>query len=256
MPDLPDLTAALGSGNVMVAAVIALVAGLISFASPCVLPLVPGFLGYVTGLGGTPLAQRSRGRVILGAGLFVLGFSTVYMTMVVLASAAGVALRSHTDLLTRAGGVVVVVLGLVFLGWGGGRWQGSWQTSWRPAAGLVGAPLLGAVFALGWAPCSGPTLGVILALATNLSGDSAMVTRGAVLGAAYCLGLGVPFLLIAAGWSRAQRASAWLRGHHRGVQLVGGGLLVAVGVLLVTGVWTSLMQSLQISLVGPFRTVL
>lgn len=251
-----DVTATLGSGHVLVAAAIALVAGLISFASPCVLPLVPGFLGYVTGLGGAPLAQRSRGRVVLGAGLFVLGFSAVYMTMVLLASVLGVALRSHTEVLTRLGGLVVIALGLVFLGWGGGRWQSSWQTGWRPAAGLVGAPLLGAVFALGWAPCSGPTLGVILALATNLSGDSAMVTRGAILGAAYCLGLGVPFLLIAAGWTRAQRASAWLRQHHRGVQLLGGALLVAVGALLVTGIWTSLMQSLQTSLVGPFRTVL
>ncbi len=244
-----DLTSTVSGGNLLVAVVIALAAGLVSFASPCVLPLVPGFLGYVTGATGVPLDQQRRSRVMTGALLFVLGFSLVFMTMILLATALGTALREHQGIVMRVGGVIVILLGLVFLGVGSGR---SFQPSWRPAAGLAGAPLLGVVFALGWAPCNGPTLGAIMMLAST---DSAL-TRGIVLGLAYCLGLGVPFLLLAAGWDRAGRASAWLRGHYRAVQIIGGVLLIAMGLLLVTGLWDELVRRLQISLIGPFETVL
>ena len=246
----------IASGALPVAALIALAAGLVSFASPCVLPLVPGFLGYVTGLSDVAVQERRRSRLLLGALLFVLGFSGVFTVTIVTASALSLALREHQDLLVRLGGGVVIVLALVFLGVGS-RFgsQRELKLTWKPATGLAGAPLLGAVFALGWAPCTGPTLGAILALTTPLGGDGA-VGRGVVLAAAYCLGLGVPFLLLAAGWSRAGRASDWLRHHVRGVQVAGGSLLLIVGVLMVSGLWVTWTAWLQAHLVTGFVTVL
>ncbi|WP_226913309.1 cytochrome c biogenesis CcdA family protein [Gephyromycinifex aptenodytis] len=249
----------IADGNLLLAVLVALAAGLVSFASPCVLPLVPGFLGYVTGAavrpGSDPAQHREpgRSRVVLGALLFVLGFSAVFMTGTLLATAAGSALRAHQELLMRLGGALVVVLAFVFLGMGSQR---TFQPRWRPAAGLAGAPLLGVVFGLGWAPCIGPTYAVIYALATNLAGDSALVLRGAILGIAYCLGLGAPFLLVAAGWSKALHTSAWLRAHYRAVQIAGGLLLLVVGLLLLTGAWTHLVAALQTGLVSRFETPL
>ncbi|MDO5711182.1 MAG: cytochrome c biogenesis CcdA family protein [Micrococcales bacterium] len=272
--------ALVADGNVVLALGVALLAGLVSFASPCVLPLVPGFLGYVTGMGEAvtgvtcgpgpasraasgpglgfdPPARSTRRRILLGAALFVLGFSLVFITGTVLASIAGAALAEHRVLLTRIGGGFVIALAFVFLGVGAGAGsQRSWQPRWRPAAGLAGAPLLGIVFGIGWAPCMGPTYAAILALATNLAGDSGQAARGALLGVAYCVGLGVPFLLIAAGWSRALAASAWLRRHHRGVQLLGGLVLLVLGVLLLSGEWTHLVTRLQIALISNVTTVL
>lgn len=278
------LGAVIHDGNLVAATALAVLAGVVSFASPCVLPLVPGFLGYVTGMAQTAPRERvrtkghhsgpgsvalvaaaqtrrreavARRHVLLGAALFVAGFSLVFITGTLLASVAGAALAAHRELLTRVGGVLVIAMALVFLGVGAGvGTQRSWQPRWRPATGLAGAPLLGVVFGLGWAPCIGPTYAAILALATNLAGESGQVTRGAVLGIAYCLGLGLPFLLIAAGWSRAIAASAWLRRHHRGIQLFGGALLLLVGVLLVTGLWDQLITQLQIRLVSTYATPL
>lgn len=248
----PVVTAALP-----LAVVVALAAGLVSFASPCVLPLVPGFLGYVTGLSDVALEHRRRANLVLGAGLFVLGFTVVFIALVALASAVSFALREHLDLLTRIGGAVVIVLALVFLGVGSGiGMQRTAAPRWKPAAGLAGAPLLGAAFALGWAPCTGPTLAAILALTAPLSADGGAVGRGVVLAVAYSIGLGVPFIAIAAGYSRAGRANAWLRRHQHAIHIGGGILLLAVGLLMVTGVWTDLVAWIQAHLVGGFETVL
>jgi cytochrome c-type biogenesis protein len=248
-----DAGTTIASGALPLALVLALVAGFVSFASPCVLPLVPGFLGYVTGLSDVALEKRGRGRLLLGALLFVLGFSVVFIAVSATASAVGAALFAHRLLLMRVGGVVVIALALVFLGLGTQR---SWQPSWRPAAGLAGAPLLGVVFGLGMSPCTGPTFAAILALTVPLSGGGGGVARGVVLAVAYSLGLGLPFLLIAGGYSKAGRASGWLRRHHRAIQVVGGVLLLAVGLLLVTGVWDTLTAQLQSRLVSGYETVI
>jgi cytochrome c-type biogenesis protein len=242
------------AGALPLALVLALAAGFVSFASPCVLPLVPGFLGYVTGLSDVALEKRGRGRLLPGGPLFVLGFSLVFVAVSATASALGGLLLEHRVLLMRLGGVVVIALALVFLGLGAQR---TWQPSWRPAAGLAGAPLLGVVFGLGMSPCTGPTFAAILALTVPLAGGGGSgVGRGVVLACAYSLGLGLPFLLIAAGYSRAGRASAWLRRHHRGIQLLGGALLLGVGLLLVTGVWDALTAQLQTRLVSGYETVI
>ena len=190
---------------------------------------------------------------MLGALLFVLGFSVVFIAVAVTVSAAGTLLKEHQSLLMRLGGVFVVLMALVFLG--SGR-MSTLRPGWRPAAGLAGAPLLGMVFGLGWAPCTGPTFGAIIALSTALSGDQHVMARGIGLATAYSLGLGLPFLLIAGGYSRAGRASRWLREHYRGIQIAGGTLLLVVGLLLVTGLWEIVTTSMQARLVDQFRTVL
>lgn len=250
---IADVGTTITSGALPLAILVAVAAGFVSFASPCVLPLVPGFLGYVTGLSGVSLEQRSRGRLVLGALLFVLGFSAVFIAVAVTVSAAGGLLKEHESLLMRLGGIIVILLALVFLGVGSGR---GFAPRWRPAAGLAGAPLLGMVFGLGWAPCTGPTFGAIIALSTALSGDQQAIARGVGLATAYSIGLGLPFLLIAGGYARTGRASRWLRGRYRGVQIAGGGLLLVVGLLLVTGLWEIAVISMQSRLVDQFQTVL
>lgn len=248
-----DAAGAITSGALPLAVLVALAAGFVSFASPCVLPLVPGFLGYVTGLSGVSLEQRNRGRLVLGALLFILGFSAVFIAVAVTVSTAGTLLAEHQSLLMRLGGLVVILMALVFLG---GSRMPALRPGWRPAAGLAGAPLLGMVFGLGWAPCTGPTFGAIIALSTALSGDQDVIARGVGLAVAYSVGLGLPFLMIAGGYSRAGRASRWLREHYRGVQVTGGVLLLVVGLLLVTGLWEVVTTSMQSRLVDQFRTVL
>lgn len=250
---IADAGSTITSGALPLAVLVALAAGFVSFASPCVLPLVPGFLGYVTGLSGVALEQRGRGRLVLGALLFVLGFSFVFIAVAVTVSTAGDLLKEYQSLLMRLGGVIVILMALVFLGIGSQR---TFAPRWKPAAGLAGAPLLGMVFGLGWAPCTGPTFGAIMALSTALSGDQEAIGRGVGLAVAYSVGLGLPFLLIAAGYARAGRASRWLQAHHRGIQIAGGVLLLVVGLLLVTGLWESVTTAMQTGLVEQFRTVL
>jgi cytochrome c-type biogenesis protein len=250
---IADAGGTITSGALPLAILVAVAAGFVSFASPCVLPLVPGFLGYVTGLSGVTLEQRSRGRLVLGALLFVLGFSAVFIVVAVTFSAASAQLKEHQSVLMRVGGVLVILMALLFLGVGSQR---AFAPRWRPAAGLAGAPVLGMVFGLGWAPCTGPTFGAIMALSTALSGDEQAVARGVGLATAYSAGLGLPFVLIAGGYSRAGRASRWLREHHRGIQIAGGVMLLVVGLLLVTGLWESVTASMQTRLVEQFRTVL
>jgi cytochrome c-type biogenesis protein len=228
------------SGSMPAALAVALLAGLVSFASPCVLPLVPGYLGYVTGLSGVDLARQRRGRMVAGAALFVLGFTVVFVTTTSTLSGVVGSLVAHQDTVTQVAGAVVVALGLLFIGWAPGAGR-RWQSSWRPTAGLAGAPLLGAVFAVGWTPCIGPTLSTVLFLTATEGGG---FRRGVVLAVAYCLGLGVPFVLVALGWSRASRVLGVLRRRQRALQVGGGLMLVAVGVLMLTGVWTTLITRL------------
>jgi cytochrome c-type biogenesis protein len=245
-------------GPLLVAAAVAALVGLISFASPCVLPLVPGYLSYVAGLvgtgsatpgggtgsGGTATAVRTevspRTRMVLGALLFVLGFTAVFVAFGAAFGGLGRLMLQHADVLNRVFGVITVLVGLGFLGWLP-LLQRTKRLSARPAAGLAGAPLLGIVFGLGWTPCLGPTLSAVYSLAFS----EATATRGALLGVAYCLGLGVPFVLVALGARWAMGTTSFLRRHARSVTRVGGAVLVVVGLLLVTGAWTELMQWLR-----------
>jgi cytochrome c-type biogenesis protein len=244
-------------GPLLVAAGVAALVGLISFASPCVLPLVPGYLAYVSGLvgtgglerdvpsgGGTATAVRTavspRTRMVLGAVLFVLGFTAVFVAFGAAFGGLGRLMLTYADVLNRIFGVITIVVGLGFLGWLP-LLQRTTRLAARPAAGLAGAPLLGIVFGLGWTPCLGPTLSAVYSLAFT----EATATRGAILGVAYCLGLGMPFVLVALGARWAMEATTFLRRHARTVTRIGGAVLVVVGLLLVTGAWTEIMQWLR-----------
>ena len=260
------------SGPWLLAAAVALLAGTVSFFSPCCLPLVPGYLSYVAGMSGVDAARsgtvpgppgrtlrvrmrsvgRSRGRIVLGAALFVAGFTVVFTSYGVLFGAFGGWLLTYQDLLVRVLGVVTIALGLMFMGVlsrlpFSGR---SLRLSAQPRTGLAGAPLLGAVFALGWTPCIGPTLATVLTLAAT----SASAGRGAFLTAVYAAGLGIPFLLAAAFWQQMTRTFSWARRHAPTIMRFGGAMLVAVGVLQVTGLWRWVMtwvQTLVVNWVAP-----
>ncbi|MGB8961938.1 MAG: cytochrome c biogenesis CcdA family protein [Pseudonocardiaceae bacterium] len=242
------------SGPLLLAAGLAVLAGAVSFASPCVVPLVPGYLAYLTGLvgvdgNGAEGADTSRSRVLSAVALFVLGFSVVFTASVVTVLGVADRLTLNEVILQRVGGVITIAMGLVFVGMVPAL-QRDLRVHPRPGLGprhLLGAPLLGAVFGLGWTPCLGPTLAGVIALAVGTPGGG--LGRGVLLVVAYCFGLGVPFLLLAFGARRAIRAMSWLREHLRGVQLAGGALLIAVGLLLVTGLWAELIAVLQ----GPVR---
>ncbi|MBD0736316.1 cytochrome c biogenesis CcdA family protein [Streptomyces sp. CBMA29] len=230
------------TGALLAAIPIAMFAGLISFFSPCVLPLVPGYLSYVTGVTGTDLAEAKRGRMLLGSSLFVLGFSALFVSGGALFGNFGAELLVHRQILSKIFGGLTIVLGLAFMGIVGGLTQREFRFHYRPALGLAGAPLLGLLFGLGWAPCVGPTLGAVNALAFN----DASAGRGALLMAFYCAGLGVPFIVAAIAFRRTLGAFAWVKRHYVWVMRAGGAMLVAVGVLLVTGVWDHITYQMQI----------
>ena len=231
-------------GNLAFALPIALAAGLISFASPCVLPLVPSYLAYVGGFAGTG-EKTDRGRLLLGVALFILGFSLVFVTFGILFGTAGLLLKPWMDLILRIAGIVVIIMGLVFIGQVTFA-QRTMRPGWKVATGLAGAPLLGIVFGLGWAPCIGPTLTAVYAIAL----DGSDPVRGALLGLAYCLGLGIPFLLVALGFGWVTGSLAFFRRHIRTINIIGGSLLIAIGLLMVSGLWTIWMYELQAVITG------
>ena len=251
----PSTTLAV-SGPLLVAAAVAVLAGAVSFASPCVVPLVPGYLAYLAGLVGadpppatTAEAEQSRSgrwRVAGAAALFVAGFTVVFGAVLVGVAWLADALVDNEAVLQRVGGVVMIAMGFAFVGLIPVL-QRERRVHWVPRAGLWGAPLLGAVFGLGWVPCIGPTLAGVVAVAAGTGGGS---LRGVVLTLAYCAGLGLPFVLIALGASRAVRALGWLRRHTRAIQVGGGVLLVVVGLLLVSGLWGGLLAQLQVTVAG------
>jgi cytochrome c-type biogenesis protein len=250
---MPPSTSLAISGPPLLAVLVALAAGAVSFASPCVVPLVPGYLAYLAGLVGadTPPATEAeaaeagarggRWRVAGAAALFVAGFTVVFGVILVGVVRLADALTDNQTLLQRIGGVLAIVMGLAFVGLVP-LLSREKRLHVVPRAGLWGAPLLGAVFGLGWVPCIGPTLAGVVAVAAGTGGGS---VRGVVLTLAYCAGLGLPFVAIALGAARAVRALAWLRRHVRGVQIAGGALLVVVGLLLVSGAWVALIATVQ-----------
>jgi cytochrome c-type biogenesis protein len=237
------------AGSLALAIPVALLAGLVSFFSPCVIPLLPGYLSYATGLSGADLENAGRGRMLAGALLFVLGFAVVFVAIGTAAGSLGAWLVDWKREITVALGLVTIVLGLMFAGLVPGL-QREWRVHTVPAVGLAAAPLLGFLFGLGWSPCMGPTLGVI----TNLSLNEGTASRGALLSAIYALGLGLPFILAALAYRRALGVFAVIRRHQVWVMRAGGLMLVLVGVLLVTGAWDHLVQWLQVRMVSSFET--
>ncbi|TMR06293.1 cytochrome c biogenesis protein CcdA [Actinomadura soli] len=237
------------SGSLVAAAPLAALAGLVSFASPCVLPLVPGYLSYVTGMTGADLADQRRGRLLAGAVLFIAGFSVVFVSYGVIFGGLGRWLLEYQDPITRVLGVITIAFGLAFMGFIPGL-QRTMKSGRLPAAGLAGAPLLGVLFGLGWTPCIGPTLGAVQGLAIT----EASAGRGALLSLAYCVGLGLPFVATAVAYRRALGAFGAVKRHYPLVMRVGGGMLVLIGVLLVSGLWGHLTIELR-SWISGFEPV-
>ncbi|KPI18258.1 cytochrome c biogenesis protein transmembrane region [Actinobacteria bacterium OV450] len=228
-------------GALMLALPISVLAGLVSFFSPCVLPLVPGYLSYVTGVSGADLAEARRGRMLGGALLFIAGFTAVFVSTGALFGYFGSTLRENNEVISRVLGGLVIVLGFFFMGLIPGLTMREFRFHRKPTAGLIGAPVLGVLFGVGWTPCMGPTLAAV----TTLSLDQASAGRGALLTVAYCLGLGLPFVLTAIAFRKALGAFGWVKQHYAWVMRIGGGMLVLTGLLLVTGLWTGIVNDMQ-----------
>ncbi|MFE7429118.1 cytochrome c biogenesis CcdA family protein [Streptomyces sp. NPDC014646] len=229
------------SGALIVALPLAVLGGLVSFFSPCVLPLVPGYLSYVTGVSGTDLAQARRGRMVAGASLFVLGFTAVFVSGGALFGFFGQTLQEHSEVLSKILGVLMILMGIFFMGLMPWMTQREFRIHKRPVSGLAGAPLLGALFGIGWTPCLGPTLSSVSILAM----EQGTAGRGALLTVAYCLGLGVPFVLAAVAFRKALGAFGWVKRHYAWVMRIGGAMMIVTGLLLLTGLWADLMQMMQ-----------
>lgn len=253
LDQIDQLTA---TGPLLLAMGLAALAGLVSFASPCVVPLVPGYLSYlaaVVGVEDRPGAVAVKGarlRVAGAAALFVAGFTVVFVLGTVAVLGMTTALITNQLLLQRIGGVVTILMGLVFIGLVPVLQRDTRFTP-RRLSTLGGAPLLGAVFALGWTPCLGPTLTGVIAVASATEGSN--VIRGVVLVIAYCLGLGIPFVLLAFGSARAVAGLGWLRRNTRTIQIVGGVLMILVGAALVTGLWNEFVSWVRDAFVSDVR---
>jgi len=224
-------------GSVLLALPVAFLAGLVSFFSPCVLPLLPGYLSYATGLGATEISGHRR-RVLAGTLGFVAGLALVFVASGALAGTVGAALVEWQRPITVVAGVLAIILGLMFTGWVP---VPDWRLNVVPRLGVAASPLLGIVFALGWTPCIGPALSVVLSLALN----EGTALRGGVLALAYSLGLGLPFVVAGLALDRLSGTLGWVKAHHRGIQVAGGVAMMAVGLLLVTGWWDVLMGGLR-----------
>ena len=248
-------------GPLLLGLLAAAVAGLVSFASPCVIPLVPGYISYLTGVVGGEMTLDEKGArvsrkhwaVAGAAALFIAGFTVVFLLATVTVFGAVRAIALNADTLMRIGGVVTILMGVVFMGavpvlQKDTRFQPKkWTT-------ILGAPLLGGVFALGWTPCLGPTLGSIISVSVGTQGFTAV--RGVLLVIAYCLGLGLPFLLVALGSSFAVRGIDVLRRHSRAIQIAGGVAMIVVGLMLVTGAWNGFIGWTRQLVDGFGRTII
>ena len=224
---------------------IAVAAGLVSFVSPCVLPLLPGYLAFLSGAAGSADGRSSRGRAVIGSIAFIIGFAVVFVSFGAAFGDLGRTFKNHQRALEIAFGSVTIVMGLFFAGWFPSAWmQRERRIHHVPRATVLGAGTLGFLFALGWTPCLGPTLAAIDALAASSSGTTAL--RGSVLAFFYCLGLGIPFVVAALATEWMAGASGWLRRHSRVIGRVGGIMLIVIGVLVVTGLWQSFVLWLQV----------
>lgn len=254
---MTGFTETAATGPLLVALAVSVLAGLVSFASPCVVPLVPGYLSYLAAAvgvdeqpGAVQAPPRHRWRVAGSAALFVAGFTVVFVLGTVAVLGMTTTLITNQVLLQRVGGVLTIAMGLVFIGYVPVL-QRQARFSPRQVSTVAGAPLLGAVFGLGWTPCLGPTLTGVIAVASATDGPS--VARGVVLVIAYCLGLGIPFVLLALGSASAVAGLGWLRRHTRAIQIFGGVLLIVVGTALVTGLWNDFISWVRDALVSDVR---